>query len=87
MNLEMHFKVHKSIAPRDQSTPMTTTMSKALRLPRNLYIEVNPSDLLCLPQKVDFGPTKHEVSIAPARKCARRHNESAVSKSTRPRRS
>ena len=39
--------------PRNQTVPKTATMSKALRQPRNLHI---PSDLLCLPRKVDFGP-------------------------------
>ena len=44
----------------------------------------NCSDLLHLSRKVDFGPPKHEVSLAPAmksddkvQKCARHYNESA----------
>ena len=59
-------------------------MSKVLRLPRNLHIEVKP---LRPPAPV----TKSRVWITRAatksdhnaRKCARRHNESAVATSTR----
>ena len=50
----------------------------------------NRSDPWCLSRKADFEPPKHEVSLAPAtksdrraRKCARRHNESAVATSAR----
>ena len=71
---------------RNLSSSTITTMSKVLHLPRNLHFEVKP----LLSRKVDFGAPKHEVSHAPAtisdhhvRKCARRHNESAVVRSTR----
>ena len=57
-----------------------TTMSKALRLPRNLHIEVYktaPSSCTCH-EKANFGPPNLEVSCDPAtksdnqvRKCAR----------------
>ena len=60
---------------------------------RNLHFEVKPlRSLAPVTNKVDFGPPKHEVFLAPAtksdhhaRKCARRYNESAVATSTRRR--
>ena len=64
---------------------LTTTMSKVLHLPRNLYIDIKP---LRSPAPVTKS-TLDQVSVASAtkgdhhvRKCARHHNESAVSKST-----
>ena len=68
--------------PRNLSTPKIK--SKALRLPRNLHIEVLST--AAPTSHTDFGPPKKCVfSLAPvvqsdheARKRARRHNKSAV---------
>ena len=56
---------------------------KVLCLPRDSHFEVKPP-IPCMSGKVDFGPPKHEVFLAPAtkshhvRKCARHQNEGAV---------
>ena len=93
----LHFEVTKYTAPatisenepRVEKSPFTAPVhvQKMLRLTRDLHFEGKPLSDPC--HKVDFGPPKHDVSLAPAtksdhhvRKCARRHNESAVATST-----
>ena len=73
-SLEDHRHV-QSAAPATKSA----LRSKAALIPCTLHLS----------RKVDFGPPKHEVSLPPAtksdhhvRKCARHHNESAVTTST-----
>ena len=58
---------------RNLGTSKITTTSKVLRLPRNLHFEAKPLRSLAPATKSD-----HHV-----RKCARRHNESAVATSGR----
>ena len=81
---EPHPKLTIHCTCHDWSASKIATMSKVLRLPRNLHYR---SDPLHLSRNVDFGPPKHELSRVPAtksdhyvRKC---HNESAVATSTR----
>ena len=55
-----------SSLPRNQGTPKTSTFSKALRLPRNLHIEVNPpKEFLPLPRTLDFRPQKLKSTRPP----------------------
>ena len=78
-----HDSLHLS---RNLSSSTIATMSKLLRLPRKLHFEVKQLRSLAPVTKSRLWSTKARgfPSDHHVRKCARRHNESAVVRSARP---